>query len=212
MGRPITAEDLWTLRRVGQPEHIPTTTSVVVPVTGYTEDGKAHSTVFRVERDGTTIALTSVDRSSTAPSPSPTGDRMAFLGSVGDAPAQAYVMRLDGGEATAVTDLPLGVRHVTWVPGRDSLIVAAPLLRGHPTIEATTSAKDERGETPQPIATEDRIYRHWKRWLADGSIDHLFRVDLGDGSVHHLTGGLDRLIGLDDIGGAISISPDGSQV
>ena len=212
MGRPITPEDLWTLRRVGQPEHIPTTTAVVVPVTGYTDEGKPHSTVYRVERDGTTIPLTSVERSSTAPAPSPTGDRMAFLGSIGDAPAQAYVMRLDGGEAMAVTDLPLGVRHVAWVPGRESLVVAAPLLRGHPTIDATVAARDERDEAPRPIATEDRIYRHWKRWLADGSIDHLFRVDLTDGSVHHLTEGMDRLIGLDDIGGSITISPDGSTI
>ena len=65
MGRPITPEDLWTLRRVGQPEHIPTTTAVVVPVTGYTDEGKPHSTVYRVERDGATIPLTSGERSST---------------------------------------------------------------------------------------------------------------------------------------------------
>lgn len=212
MGRPITAKDLWTLERVGQPEHIPGTTDVLVPVVSHGDDGKSHSTIHRLSRDGTTIALTRSDRSSSEPAPSPDGERFCFLGAEDDDPSQVFVMPLGGGEARKVTDLPLGVRHATWVPNRNSLIVAAPLYRSHPTIDGTASEKAKRTDAPQPIVTEDRIFRHWKKWLAGSSIDHLFRIDLDDDSVHDLTPDIDTLIGTDDVAGSIAVSPDGVTV
>ncbi|HSJ71484.1 MAG TPA: S9 family peptidase [Acidimicrobiia bacterium] len=209
MGRPITAEDLWSLQRVGQPEHVPGTTKVVVPVVSYREEGKAHSTIYSIDRTGTSVRLTSDDRSSTSPAPSPDGTRIAFLGSIDDEPAQVYVMSLAGGEAFKVSDLPLGASSVTWMPGGDALIVSAPLLRGYPSVEATVDEQEARKDTTRPIATEDRVFRHWKKWLVDGRIDHLFRIDLDDESAHHLTPGLDRLIGLEDVGESFTVTPDG---
>ena len=212
MGRPITPQDLWTLQRVGQPEHVPGTTSVVVPVVHYDEDDTAHSTIHMLNRDGSTLALTTDDRSSSDPAPSPDGAHMAFLGKTDDDPAQVYVMPLGGGEAEAVTDLPLGASFVTWVPGRRSLVVAAPLYRDHPSVESTAEEKESRDDKTPPVATEDRVYRHWKKWLAGATIDHLFRVDLDSGDVIHLTPDLDRLIGLDGVEGSIAVTPDGSTI
>ncbi|MFO7699955.1 MAG: S9 family peptidase [Acidimicrobiia bacterium] len=212
MGRPITAEDLWSLHRVGQPEHVPGTTNVVVPVVAYREDGKAHSTIYSIDRKGTTVRLTSDDRSSESPAPSSDGTRIAFLGSIGDEPAQVYVMSLAGGEAFKVSDLPLGASSVTWVPNRDALIVSAPLLRGHSSVEDTREEQEARKDATRPIVTEDRVFRHWKKWLVDGRIDHLFRIDLDDESAHHLTPGLDRLMALEDVGESITVTPDGQWV
>jgi len=212
MGRTITPQDLWAMQRVGQPEHVPGTTSVVVPVVAYLEDGKPHSTIWQIDRAGNATRLTSQDRSSSAPTPSHDGSRIAFLGAQGDDPSQVFVMSLHGGEATKVTDLPLGASSVTWVPGDDSLIVTGPLFRDHPEPEATEAERDARKETTPPVVTEDRIYRHWKKWLAGARIDHLFRVDLTDGSTNHLTPGLDRLIGLEDVGDSITVTPDGRWV
>jgi dipeptidyl aminopeptidase/acylaminoacyl peptidase len=212
MGRPITPEDLWKLQRVGQPEHVPGTTSVVVPVVAYGDDGKPHSTIHSIDRQGATVRLTGSERSSTAPAPSSDGSQMAFLGSIGDDPAQVYVMRLDGGEATRVTDLPLGASSVQWVPEARSLIVSAPLFRGHATVEATVDEKDARNGKTRPVVTEDRIYRHWKKWLAGERIEHIFRIDLIDESTHHLTPGLDRLIDIENPSDAITVTPDGSTV
>ena len=212
MGRPITPQDLWAMQRVGQPEHVPGTTSVVVPVVAYLDDGRPHSTIWQIDRAGNTTRLTSQDRSSSAPTPSHDGSRIAFLGAQGDDPSQVFVMSLHGGEATKVTDLPLGASSVTWVPGDDSLIVTGPLFRDHPEPEATEAERDARKETTPPVVTEDRIYRHWKKWLAGARIDHLFRVDLTEGSTNHLTPGLDRLIGLEDVGDSITVTPDGRWV
>jgi dipeptidyl aminopeptidase/acylaminoacyl peptidase len=212
MARPITADDLWNLRRVGQPDHVPGTTSVVVPVAAYPDDEPPSSVLYLVERNGTTRQLTSCDRHASVPAPDPEGTRVAFLGKRGDEKAQVHVISLSGGEARKVSDLPLGAKYVTWVPGRDSLIVVAPLLRDFPSIGATDDEIQDRGDTTRPLITEDRVYRHWKRWLAGDTIDHLFRIDLDNETTHHLTPGLDRLIGLDDLSSSLAVTPDGHTI
>ena len=212
MTRPITPEDLWNMARVGQPEHVPATTTCVVPVVRYDEDGEPSSVVYQVGRDGSTKPLTSGSRFATSPVPNADGTQMAFLSKHGDEKPQIHVMALDGGEASKVTDLPLGAKYATWVPSSNSLIVVAPLLRGFPTIDTTTAELEERGDKKQPVITEDRMYRHWKRWLAGDTIDHLFRIDLDNSDSDHLTPGLDRLIGLDDLSGSVVVTPDGETV
>ena len=212
MSSPITPEDLWNLKRVGQPEHIPNTTRVVVPVASYDEENKAHSVLYTVDRDGTTRQLTSSERNASSPAPSPDGDRIAFLARTDEEKPQAYVMPLDGGEARCVTDLPLGVRYVTWIPGRNALVAGAPVMRDHPSADATAEFIDENEDNTLPIVTEDRVFRHWKKWLAGRHVDHLFRVDLTDDSVTDLTPDLNRLIGLDDLDGSIALTPDGATV
>jgi dipeptidyl aminopeptidase/acylaminoacyl peptidase len=212
MSRSITPEDLWALKRVGQPERIPGTTSSVVAVATYDEDNTPRSVLHVVHRDGTTSQLTSAERHSSAPAPSPDGTRVAFLAKSGDDKPQAYVMPLNGGEASCVTDLPLGARYVTWIPGRDALLVGASLMREHPSVEGTTEFLKDNADKPRPIATEDRVFRHWKKWLAGLHVDHLFRIDLPDGSTTDLTPDLVRLIALDDLAGSIAVTPDGETV
>ncbi len=212
MTRPITPGDLWNLRRVGQPEHVPGTSSVVVPVAAYPDGECPTSTLYLLERDGRAKQLTSSERHATAPAPDPAGERIAFLSKVEGGKAQVHVISLAGGEAHETSDLPLGAKYATWIPGRNSLVAVAPLLRGFPSIDSTHDEIAQRGDSARPVITEDRVYRHWKRWLAGDTIDHLFRIDLDDGSIHHLTPGLDRLIGLDDLSGSVTITPDGRTI
>jgi len=183
-----------------------------VPVVRYDTDGEASSIIYQVMRDGTTTQLTSASRYATSPVPNADGTRMAFLSKHGKDKPQVNVMALDGGEASTVTDLPLGAKAATWVPLKNSLIVVAPLLRGFPTVDATTAELKDRGDKSRPVVTEDRVYRHWKRWLAADTIDHLFRINLDDADCDHITPGLDRLIGLDDLSGSVAVTPDGETV
>lgn len=222
MPRPITPQDLWNLKRVGQPEPIPGTNQVVAPIVTFDEENAPRSVLYIVERDGATRQLTSSERYASAPAPSPDGKHVAFLAKSGDEKPQVHVMPLDGGEARCVTDLPLGARYVTWVPGRDALIVAAEVMREHASVDATVEFLEENGDKPRPIVTEDRVFRHWKRWLAGHNVDHLFRVDLsdapseGDGlsedTVTDITPGLDRLITMEELSGSITVTPNGETV
>lgn len=212
MQRTITPEDLWTLRRVGQPEHVPGSDSVVVPVVHHTDDGTPHSTIHRVWRDGSVRVLTSSQRSSSSPAPSPDGRHVAFIGKEGEEPGQVYVMPLDGGEARRLTELPLGASWVTWVPGRNMLIAAGAVYRDRPSVEETAEEKERLAGKARPVITEDRVYRHWKKWLAGANVDHLFRIDIDDGTVTDITPGLTRLITLDEVAGSVTVTPDGATV
>ena len=121
--RPITAEDLWRLPRVGAPEPTPDGTSLIVPVTTYTiETNEATTRLWRVPADAHEAGkggrsdparpLTTGDASSGQVAVSPDGSRMAFVRKPGgqakgngtdsgphhpDTP-QLYIMALDGGE------------------------------------------------------------------------------------------------------------------
>ena len=182
MPRPITPEDLWNLYRVGQPEHIPGTTSIVVPVVDYHDDAKPTSVLHSVNRDGTIEVLTERSLDASGPVPSPDGTRIAFLASASkDDPKQIHIMNTDGSDVIATTTFPKGVKGIQWVPGSNAVVAAVSLYRDHLSVEATAAHAAERKDTTVPVITEDRFYRYWKRWLAGETIEHLFHVDLNTG-------------------------------
>ncbi len=199
--------------RVGQPEHIPGTTSVVVPVVDHHDDGKATSVLHRVDREGVTTQLTQRELDASSPEPSPDGSRIAFLSSATkDDPKQLHTMSSDGSDVASVTDFPKGVTAMKWVPGSNALIATVPLYRDHLSVTATASVAKDRKDKKVPVRTEDRFYRYWKRWLAGETVDHLFRIDLDTGDAIDLTPDLDTLIALEEVGSSFTVSPDGRLV
>jgi dipeptidyl aminopeptidase/acylaminoacyl peptidase len=211
----FTATDLLHLKRVGQPEPHHDGRWAIVPVTtNDLESNEATTRLWELTADGTSKPLTSPAVSSTKPSLSHSGDRVAFMRKpVADGKPQLYIMRLDGGEAECLTDLPLGVTAAKWLPNDSGLILAVPLLEGFPSVEATIEESDRRNTAPtQPVVTENRIYRFWKKWLVGGEIHHLFHLDLAREALTDLTPGLTQLIALDDPEGVFDVAPDGSEV
>lgn len=212
MARPITPEDLWSLARVGAPEAAPDGAFAVVAVTTFDVDqNEGKGRLYRVDRDGATTPLTSPDADATAPSLSPDGTRLAFLRKAGEGgKPQIHVMRLDGGEAHCLTDLPLGAARPKWTADGMSLVFPAPLLSGHPSVEETreeAAAREDR--KMKAIVTEDRLYRYWVSWLADGEIHHLFRIGADGQGLEDLTPGWDRPLDVDDPSGCFDVAPDG---
>ena len=214
MTRPITPEDLWNLSRVGQPEPGPDGSFAVVPVTRHDgDDGDALTRLYRIDLDGTTTALTGDAASSTSPVISPDGSRVAFLRPAGDAgKPQVHVMPLGGGEAECLTDLPLGAVGLRWLPDASALVAIVPLLRGHPSVDVTLQERDRRDEVgEEPVVTEDRVYRFWKKWLAGGEIHHVFRIDL-EGDAVDLTAGFESVLGYEPTIDELAVRPDGTEV
>lgn len=213
--RHLTATDLWDLTRVGQPEPHRDGDFAVVPVTTYDlESNEGTTRLWQVSSNGSRHALTNPSLSSTKPALSPSGDRVAFMRKTegGDKP-QLHIMPIDGGEAECHTDLPLGVATAKWLPDGSGLILAVPLLRGFPSVEQTTAERERRSDAPtEPVVTEDRIYRFWRKWLVGGEIYHLFHFDVATGALADLTQELTHLIALDDPEGTYDISPDGTEV
>ncbi len=215
MSKPLDATTLWEMSRVGQPVPFPDGSAAVVPVTTYSLDtNKPTTLLYRVGSDGETVALT--NRDAAQPSLSPDGTTLAFVRADADAAQgkQLHLMPLGGGEARCLTDLPLGVSESKWLPDGSGMIAAVPLLRGFETAADTAAeleAREDRHDSA--IVTEDRVYRFWKRWLADGRVHHLFHIDAATGATTDLTPGLDRLMSSEaDPVGSWDISPDGTQI
>src|SRR5207249_3201432 len=99
--RAVTAEDLWTLPRVGAPAPLPDGSALVVPVTRWDLDTNETRTQLLCVPigGGTPRALTTPDASSTEPRVAPDGRRLAFTRKDAGGKAQLMLMELDGGEA-----------------------------------------------------------------------------------------------------------------
>ncbi len=117
-------------------------------------------------------SLTSGDMD-TAPRWSPDGSRLAFLrkGSDDEDQPQVAILRLDGGEATVITEFELGATEIVWSPDGSKIAVIASEW----TEEWKGLETEERGRVPRRITRlgyrfESRGWIHDKRshiWLVD---------------------------------------------
>ena len=126
---------------------------------------------------------------------------------------QLYRMSLEGGEAERLTDLPLGVASPRYLPDGKRVIFLAGLYDSALDLASTAELDEAREEDPvKAHVTEDRVYRHWDRWLTEGKIHHLFLLDLESGDLSDLTPDWDRWMGLFSNEGVFDISPDGREL
>lgn len=224
--RPMTADDLWRLPRVGGPCPSPDGAKVVVTVSTLDpESSEMRTRLWLVDAKGggEPRALTSTDASASQPAWSPSGDRLAFVRKPGgekkdsgpdhpDAP-QLYVLPLAGGEPERLTDLPLGVADPRWFPDGQRIAFLSQVYRDAPTLEKTAERKKERENAKvKAHVTEDRFYRFWDHWLTEEKFHHLFVLDVGTRDLHDLTPKMFRHMGLMDASDSFDIAPDGSEI
>ena len=213
--RPLVAQDLWALPRVGAPVPSPDGRSIAVTVTRYDlEQNQGRGRIWLVPSDGgEPRALTADSVASGEPAFSPDGRRLAFTRRMENGKAQLHVLPLDGGEARKLTDLPLGVYDPTWLPDGKSIVVAAPLLRGHFTPEATKAELERREKDPvKAHVTEERVFRYWDTWLTTGETPHLFVVDAESGVARDITPESVAWFDWMEPGGQYDVSPDGREI
>ena len=215
--RRLTPADLWSIPRVGAPVPLPDGSSVVVGVSAVppgAEESRERLYLVSTLGDVTARPLTSPDVSSSQPAVSPDGKTLAFVRKPpGGATPQLHVMRLDGGEARKITDLPLGVSDPRFLPDGKSVLVTSALYKGALDVEATRKLHEERTKAgDRPHVTEERTYRFWDRWLTDGDVPHLFVVNLDTGVAHDLIPASERWFDLMDSDGELDIAPDGGEV
>jgi dipeptidyl aminopeptidase/acylaminoacyl peptidase len=178
--RPITAEDLWTLPRLGAPQAFPNGQALVVPITRWNlEKNESRTQLYRVPvGGGAATSITTPDASASDPRVSPDGKQCGIhaQGRERQDAAHAHVAR--GGEPRKLTDLPLGVFDPRWLPDGSGLVFAATVIKGHFTPEQTAAELKRRADDPvKAHVTEERLYRYWDTWLTTGEVPHLFLYD-----------------------------------
>ncbi|MCM2258026.1 MAG: S9 family peptidase [Vicinamibacteria bacterium] len=214
--KPLTADDIWAVARVGAPQVSPDGTRVAYTVTRYDMDeNRGNADIFVAPvAGGPARRITTNKASDGSPTWSPDGTRLAFVSRrEGDAAGQLYVIPTDGGEALRITDLPLGVSDPRWLPDGKRLVVVAHVIAGHESPEATRKAKEAREKNKVTAkASESRLYRFWDRWLTDEEYPHLFVVDVEAKTATDLLPGSKRHFSFQTGGGSYDISPDGQWI
>ncbi len=213
--RPLAAEDLWNMKRVGSLDLSPDGKFAAVVVTEFdVEKNKGQGDIWLVPTDGSAAKrFTTGETTESSPVWSPCGTRLAFVAKRDGEKAQLHVISRDGGEAVSYTGMPLGASSPKWIPGRSAVLFVSEVLPGYEgkldSMKAELDRRAERKVTAK--ATEDRFYRYWDHWLTDGTIPHLFMVDLETKAVTDLTPGWSRYFS--ESGGIdYDVSPDGKEI
>jgi dipeptidyl aminopeptidase/acylaminoacyl peptidase len=122
-----------------------------------------------------------------SPTWSPDGQSIAFLrtirdGGNGNAKPQVWLLPIDGGEATQLTELEGHIRSLTWLPDGNALVLAVD-------VDPDATAPDAKPSVPRAKRVNRIYYRaDGIGWRGD-THRQLVRVDLGSGQAKQLTRG-----------------------
>ncbi|MDO9452998.1 MAG: S9 family peptidase [Stagnimonas sp.] len=219
--RPITAQDLWAVKRVGAPVLAPDGKRAVMSVQEWSiEKNKPTASLWLTDlTSGKTKRLTNGNSSDGAPAWNDDGTRIAFVSKRGEDEAAAlYVIDPDGGEAEELVELPYGVGSPQWLPEKQGIVFATqviPELAGRlekaDLAAMKKEAKRRKDSKMTAYATEYRQYRYFDKNLTDKLANRLVRIDLASKALTDLTPGFDRLF---SASGEVryEIAPNGKQI
>ncbi|RZA21026.1 MAG: S9 family peptidase [Lysobacteraceae bacterium] len=219
--RPITAQDLWALKRVGPPALSPDARQAAYSVQEWSiEKNKPTAALWLTDvASASSRRLTAGTGSDTAPAWSPDGSRIAFVSKRGEDEAAAlYVIPVGGGEAEKLVELPWGVAAPAWLPDGKGIVFATqviPELAGSfakaDLAAMKKEAKRRKDSKMTAYVTEYRQYRFFDKNLTDNLANRLLRIDVASKALTDLTPKYDRLFAPS---GEVrfDISPDGRHL
>jgi dipeptidyl aminopeptidase/acylaminoacyl peptidase len=181
--RPITHEDVWLMKRTGEPVVSPDGRSIVFSLTEPDYDAAKQSTdLWLAQADGSAPPrrLTFTRAPETGAVWSPDGTRLAFVTRrEGDEAAEVYVMPMGGGEARRITNVPGGAANPQWRPDSKAILFES-------NYDPIAAERKQRKSTARVY--DSMPVRFWNAWL-DEKKPHIFTQDLeGTQSVDVLKG------------------------
>jgi dipeptidyl aminopeptidase/acylaminoacyl peptidase len=184
--RPVTHEDLWTMRRLGTPATSPDGRWAIVAVTepAYKEE-ETVSDLWLVAVDGETEPrrLTATKDAEDGVDWSPDGTRIAFGAKRGEDVSQVYVMDITmPGEAQKITSLSTGAAGPRWSPDGKRIAFESRVYPGTSSDEENAAEKKAREEREYNATAYDIFpIRQWNRWRDDLQT-HVFVQDAMPGA------------------------------
>lgn len=188
--RPLTLDDMFTLKRVSDPQVSPDGRHVVYVVTEVLKaENRTQSHLWLADTTGGGLRqLTSSAKNERHPRWSPDGRWIAFESNRAGDDYQIFVLPIAGGEARQITSLATGASSPMWSPQGDQLAFVSevfPEFSDKPFAEADKLNKEklaarETSKVKARIVTQ-LLYRHWDSWV-EGKRQHLFVVPVKEGA------------------------------
>jgi dipeptidyl aminopeptidase/acylaminoacyl peptidase len=171
----LTVDDMLAMQRVGSPAASPDGRWIAFAVrdTDY-EANRGRFDVWLASADGATVRrLTSHPENDTEPEWSPDGRWIYFMSSRGGS-SQVWRISPTGGEAEAVTKLPIDLNGFRLFPDGKRLVVAADVWPDAKSIAESVKRDEAKAKSKVKAHVYDQLmFRHWDQW-EDGRYSHLF--------------------------------------
>lgn len=183
MTEPFTPRDLLRYQAISSFTATSDYAACVINSPDEANDG-SDAKIWLISLDGGDPRLFTSGQDS-VPKWSPDGTELAFVSARGGNALQAYTVRMDGGEAAAVTHLKGPVSAVEWSPDGKRLLLTAQQ-------DVDPSDRGERGDAPVEKGPEVVWRLPYKIDGTGYTLDreiHLFIVDKGGGDATQLTDG-----------------------
>ncbi len=207
---PLTVEDLWAMKRIGNFDVSPDSKKIVFEVKSYSmEANKGNSDIYIINSDGTNLhPFKNSSKEETGPKFSPDGKRIAYISA-----NQIWTADLDGKNEKQLTSLSTDVSGIRWSNDGSKMLFVSSVYPDCPD-DACNKQRDKEKDTSKvkaKIITE-LMYRHWNEWR-DDKRSHLFLLDVNSKDYFDLTFGSDFDVPPIALGSDndYNFSPDGNE-
>ena len=213
---PFSVHDMLAMDRISDPQVSPDGRTVVFVVrTTDLEANRGRTDLWLVGVDGAGLRrLTAHPDADTSPRFTPDGREVLFLSTRGGS-GQVWRIPLAGGEAVAVTELPLDVAAFAVSPDGKRLAVAVEVFPDCDTLDCSKKRLDELEQKKSSGRIYDKLFvRHWDTWK-DGRRSHVFVVPAaGDGKPVDVMRGMDADSPSKPFGGSeeFTFTPDSREI
>jgi dipeptidyl aminopeptidase/acylaminoacyl peptidase len=164
--RPLTPDDIFEFKSVGDPRISPDGAWVAYTVTTMDrKEDNSDTDIYMVSTaGGDPIRLTSSKKPETGPRWSSDGRYLAFTSARDGKKSQVYLLDRRGGEAQAITDYKTGASSVAWSPDGSKLA----LLVSDPDPKDQDAEKPDADKKPKPhVITRLQFMRDGEGYLTD---------------------------------------------